>query len=283
VVVWLILAVAGCGSEPDTSPVRIKHWTASELGTSFVQYRIDEGTMHVTLQVTNKTDRVIDIASLALHWSGLVPQPVSRQGDYPLPAGATVAFPIDLKGLRCSGGTERPAAYVAASGRTGTLPLDRTGESLLRDFRRRGCNDAAVRAAADISFGASWRSAGAAPSAGLRGSLVLHRRSNGEAVTITSMSGSVLLDLAAVSKRRPIAVLGADQQILSVPVVVRSNGRCDQHALGQSSQTFLLHVGVRVGTTSTLLIVKASRSGQQQIATNVKISCKQQNQRNAAH
>jgi hypothetical protein len=280
-VISVVLAVFGCGSESGSEP-RPRPWSNTELGASFIQFRPDEGTLHVAVSVTNKTRRTIDVTGVALRWSGVRNQPITPQDGGEVIPGTTVSFFIDLAGLSCGGGHERPKAYVVASGRRAILPIDKVGEGLLRDLWRRGCADDAVRAVADISLGRTWRAAGPTATAGLRGTLVMtrHRTAGGQPgplVTITSMTGSVLLDLVPVVHRHPFGVLLPTQNSRAIPVIIRSNRRCDQHALGQSTQTFLLRVGVTTGKTSTLIIVTPDRALRQQIGRNISTACKIEN------
>jgi hypothetical protein len=83
----------------------------------------------------------------------------------------------------------------------------------------------------------------------------------------------VLLDLLPLRRTTPVGVLAPGQRVLDVPVVIRSNGRCDDHALGQSSQTFLLRVGVRVGSTTTQLIVSPDDRAEARIKRQIDAAC----------
>jgi hypothetical protein len=276
-VTFVMTLVAACGTQSRQS-THTPRWVQSQLGASFVQFRSDEGTRHVAISVTNKTRQTIHVTGVQLRWSGVTSQPVTRQDNDVIP-GTTVAFFVDLQGLRCDRGDERPRALVIASGRTGLLTIDRPGERFLRDVWRRGCADQAVRAAADLAFGSTWQAAGSTPAAGLRGALLMTRRQPGPTVTITSFSGSVLLDLLPVVGHRPIGVLQRGHQRLVIPVVIRSSRLCTQHALSQSTQTFLLRVGVKTGDTSTLIIVSPDTATQDKIKRNIERSCQIQNRR----
>jgi len=275
-VTCVLTLVAACGTQSRQS-THTPRWVQSQLGASFVQFRSDEGTRHVAISVTNKTRQTIHVTGVQLHWSGVTSQPVTRQDNDVIP-GTTVAFFVDLQGLRCDRGDERPRALVIASGRTGLLTIERSGERFLRDVWRRGCADAAVRAAASIGFARAWRAAGPAPAAGLRGTLLVTRRQAGPRVTITGFQGSVLLDFIPVLDRRPIGVVPPGQHSLAIPVIIRSSRLCTQHALSQSTQTFLLRVGVTTGDTSTLIIVSPDTATQDKIKRNIERSCQIQRQ-----
>jgi hypothetical protein len=268
---------AACSS---SGPAADSHGTSSlsrglsarDIVGSFIQYRIDEGTRHAAIRVTNKTSKPIDVTRVALRWSGVAARPPTPVDNEVTP-GATVDYFFDLGTPRCQRGQGPPRAQVTADGSTVVVPVDRVGTGLLRDLWRRACATAAVDAAADIRFDTHWRPAGKRVEDGLRGTLVLVRRRPGVTVRVTSLQGSVLLDLSPLRRTTPIAELPPGQPRQVVPVVVGSNGRCDDHALGQSSQTFLLRVGVSVGTTTTQLVVSPDLAAQARIKQQIVTAC----------
>jgi hypothetical protein len=272
----LALAVAcssrGPDADSDGESSRSYGLAAHDIVGSFIQYRIDEGTRHAAIRVTNKTSKPIDVTRVALRWSGVAARPPTPVDNAVTP-GATVDYFFDLGRPRCHRGQEPPRAQVTADGSTVVVPVDRVGTGLLRDLRRRACATAAVHAAANIRFGPGWRPAGKKVEDGLRGTLVIVRREPAVTVRVTALEGSVLLDLSAVRRTTPIAVLAPGQQRRVVPVVVGSNGRCDDHALSQSSQTFLLRVGVRVRTTTTQLVVSPAVADQARISRQIVTAC----------
>jgi hypothetical protein len=270
------LATACSSSSPTADPSSASSpshgLSARDIVGSFIQYRIDEGTRHAAIRVTNKTSTSIDVTRIALRWSGIAARPPTPVDNEVAP-GATVDYFFDLGTPRCDRGREPPLAQVTADGSTVVVPVDRVGTGLLRDLWRRACATASVDAAAGVRFGRGWRPAGPAVDDGLRGTLMIVRREPGVTVRVTSLEGSVLLDLSPVRRTTPVAVLAPGQQRRIVPVVVGSNGRCDDHALSQSSQTFLLRVGVRVGTTTTQLIVSPALADQARIKRQIAAAC----------
>jgi hypothetical protein len=85
---------------------------------------------------------------------------------------------------------------------------------------------------------------GAGEKPSLRGRLVMARRQAGQAVELRSLGGSVLIDLRPAGDLVDLDV-GAERAV--TPVLLSSSGRCDAHALGGSTQTFLLSAYVRLG------------------------------------
>jgi hypothetical protein len=82
----------------------------------------------------------------------------------------------------------------------------------------------------------------------LPGAVVVRRRAGSrEPLSILDLAGSVLLELAPVDGRSVLpARLAARDDVLRLPVLIGSVHRCDAHALGQSSQTFLFSIYVRL-------------------------------------
>jgi hypothetical protein len=75
-------------------------------------------------------------------------------------------------------------------------------------------------------------------------------------VRVVDLGGSVLIDLVPREGRRVLPELlarGAPRAVL--PVLLGSAHRCDPHALGQSSQTFLISAYVRAGRSPTLRVI----------------------------
>ncbi len=272
----LALAAACSSSGPeagsDGASSRSHGLSARDIVGSFIQYRIDEGSLHAAIRVTNKTSKPIDVTRVALRWSGVAARPPTPVDNEVTP-GATVDYFFNLGTPRCHRGQEPPRAQVTADGSTVVVPVDRVGTGLLRDLWRRACATAAVTAAADIRFSPGWRPAGSKVEDGLRGTLVIVRREPAVTVRVTSLAGSVLLDLSPLRRTTPIAVLAPGQSRQVVPVVVGSNGRCDDHSLSQSSQTFLLRVGVSVGATTTQLVVSPDLAAQARIKRQIVTAC----------
>ena len=91
----------------------------------------------------------------------------------------------------------------------------------------------------------------------LRGTLVLTRRQGDEPIAVTQVEGSVLFDLSTVGN----AVLASGAQRAVVPIEVGTGGRCDPHARGQSTQTFLFRAFFMLGDSDPVgrLVVPTRR------------------------
>jgi hypothetical protein len=82
----------------------------------------------------------------------------------------------------------------------------------------------------------------------LPGAVVLRHRDGATArVRIVDLGGSVLLELLPRDGRAALpGELAGDRDQVAFPVLLGSAHRCDAHARGQSSQTFLLSAYLRL-------------------------------------
>ena len=269
------VTLAGCTStgpaapEPSTEP-------APDITARVIQYRLDEGTREVDVQISNADTAALRISVEGLDWPGVVSP--SRGNRARFEPGQTIDLPVTLGRFRCGGvdvsGKPIVTLRVRAAGRVErTVRVAAGGRGLLTRLRASDCQRRALARVVDIDYAPDW-SYVRDPEPGVRATVVFTRRSPG-AVSVVGMSGSVLLDFRPTQPAgRPLLVIPPRQPIARLPVLVTSSGRCDAHALGGSTQTFLLSAFVRNGdgpTQRVLLVPDAS--AQRQILTMISRSC----------
>ncbi|NUO96321.1 MAG: hypothetical protein HOW59_00145 [Nonomuraea sp.] len=162
----------------------------------------------------------------------------TERTDLRIPYGRAVCSPTGLPEVR-------PATVVAHL-RTGNEPLRRVvlkvphPSPLLTRLLRDECSEFLVKQAADIEFGPEWKQVGKA----MRGSLTVTRRGAGT-VALTDVGWTTHYIATPDSKKRPLAVLGAAQQRLEVPLAL-TPGRCDPHAFAEAKKAFQFPVRASV-------------------------------------
>ncbi len=227
------------------------------LSATLDQYREDVAEERIRIRIENSSAVMVRVETLQLAWPGLTPMP-------PEPVGFNVQPRMKVGLLTtygtavCSEPAQVPesvpdlpiAATVESSAGTITFPVTDPLD-VLRRLYEPSCERQAIDAAATIEFGKSWVDAGTNPPR-LDGTLVLTRNRSDAAVTVTGLSGSVLL--LFTSDALP-ATMTPDQDRLEIPVSM-TNGRCDGHALGESKQTYLFQMGVQIdGADASRLLV----------------------------
>ncbi len=242
-----LLALSGCTSSPGRETVR-----DARLAVSVSQSRFDEGTRQLRAAVTNTGDTGIHVESAGIAWSGFAPRAVPVP-DGELGAGETVGLVLEYGEPRCDGpGTDPPAMGVVVDGAEQDVPLERDDARGLMRLHVRACAQQRLERSVDVSLRLRREPVTRAGEEYLPGSVVLRRRAGStDELTVLDLAGSVLLELAPRDGRSVLpARLGAEDDVLRLPVLVGSVHRCDAHALGQSSQTFLFSIYVKLADAS---------------------------------
>jgi hypothetical protein len=217
------------------------------LHASVAQFRFDEGTHNLKAGVTNSGRSDIRVDRATIVWPGFA-FPTVELPDDPVPPGETAAFTIAYGAPRCAPlvGAE-PVLVADVDGRTRRLPLHVDEPGLLGRLRVKACGQQRLDAVARVHLRLATRTVHKAGEEYLPGVIVLRRRAAGGALHIVDLGGSVLIDLVPRDGPRALpATLPSGRSLLRFPVLFGSAHRCDAHALGQSSQTFLLSAYVRV-------------------------------------
>lgn len=241
VAVLVAIGSVGCSINEEPQPPEPVA-AAPDVTVSVLQQRVDESTRTVGVEATNRGSTPVHVSSVRLSGGGLdaAPTPV----DTDLQPGLTVALRTSYGSPNC---TDRSAAVTATleiDGRVVDLPVDAAGEEEVDRLLDVDCARRTLAATAAVRLPGPYRSVTVDGEPRLRGRLVLQRRAGGEAVDVRSLGGSVLIDLTPVGGLRDLGE-GTDRAV--TPVLLGSSGRCDAHALGGSTQTFLLSAYVRLG------------------------------------
>ena len=280
-VALLLVGAPGCGGDSPPSSAAVSSTAASStrthgatpnldaslgIGASVAQYRRDEAVGVVQLKAVAGPDTPPSLVTSAqLRWDGMTPVPPvevdtaltsGRRVDLPAPLGAAACGPL---GDVAPG--DSPSAPPLGDGvirltldapgerrgvtRTVDAPLLPSAEAPLRRIFEHDCQRQSMRRAVEVGLSSRWRRSdtGGIPTA--EGTLVLTRGATDQPISITSVNGSVLLNLSLADGDPPTMAPG--QERLEVPVRVTSSGRCDGHALGGSSQTYTLQAGIEIG------------------------------------
>jgi hypothetical protein len=133
-------------------------------------------------------------------------------------------------------------------GRSRRLPLRVEDPGLLVRLQAKACAEQRLADAARVDLRLATRTVELDGEEYLPGDVVLRRRDGSAApVRIVDLGGSVLLELLPRGGRAALpGVLAGDRDVLAFPVLLGSAHRCDAHARGQSSQTFLLSAYLRL-------------------------------------
>jgi hypothetical protein len=220
------------------------------LSVTVVQQRIDEATRIVGVEATNHTSATVHVSAIRLSGAGLVGHAVARDTD--LQPGVTVAMRTSYGRPDCDDRAGRVVAHLDVDGRTVDYPVDADGQDWMRRLLDADCAGLELEETAAVRLSGPYRPAVVNGEPRLRARLVVTRLSPGDAVDVRALDGSVLLDLRPAG---PLVDLLADDQRAVTPVLLGSNGRCDAHALGGSTQTFLLAAFVRLGDTPQQRVV----------------------------
>jgi len=248
-----VLAGAGCSSPSAPNPAP----GPGPLVASVTQFRFDEGTRNLKAGVTNDSDTDIRVSQATIAWDGFAFPTVPVTGGVVHP-GQTAAFSIAYGAPQCSAPPRaEPRLVAVVNGRTLRLPLRVEDPRLLLRLHAKACDAERLDAAATVRLRLAARTTRVGGVEYLPGRLVLtHRPGATDLVLIVDLGGSVLLDLLPRGGRRSLpGELAGERRELAFPVLLGSAHRCDAHALGQSSQTFLISAYVRIGSEPTQRVI----------------------------
>ena len=261
VLVAACVALAGCSGGDDGTPATgdgplpVRSITITPtpgprgIFTSFIQQRFDEGSDRAQVRIVNNTDRTLRVRRVGLVWPGY--DGGLQRAHTVVNPGATLDIRYLLPAPRCH--VDAPAVQPVGVFTTPTGRVRRTmtddGLRFLARIWQSSCNLERVRRTVRIAWGERWRDD---DDAGPRlvGALELARSAGRDPVSVESLQGSVLFDLALAGER----TLHRGARRAAVPVDV-TPGRCDEHARSQSMQTFTFRLWVRVGRREPAVIV----------------------------
>lgn len=273
--VGLIMFGGGCSSET-TSPTvettritngadtvggggntRAREWTQG-VRASVVQQRIDEGTRRIGIEVSVDDKTSLYVVGVQLESPGFETVAVTSK-DTAFAPGQVIDLTTVYGKPRCDGadptkGLTAVLSLKEPAGRKQTLevPVTAAGAGLIRRLHDAECARFRLQQAASINY-ADFTRASVDGAEVLAGALEFERPEqggSGEVVLIDSLSGSVLFHFLPLEEETPgyVARLVPSAERLRLRVLIGSNGRCDQHARSQSTQTFLFSAYVQVGS-----------------------------------
>jgi hypothetical protein len=251
---WLLLLVTmatACSNAGDGTSTSDE---GARLSAALQQYREDEVKHIVKIQLTNTGSSDVVVSQLRLAWPGL--RSSATAPDYPLGAGQEAALPVPYSEASCPRGSTGPPAehpVAIATIRSGTgerevrlTPTDTEG--VLARIWTADCRRQALDAAVDVRFGDTWAPTVVAGVPGLEGTIEVRRKDAPADVSVTGISGSVLLDIVPVGEAGdPLLRLGPGQPAGELPVAVTTSHRCDGHAIGESKKPYEFNVQVALG------------------------------------
>lgn len=233
----VLCAGAGACSNQASSPSQAQPavWTAT-----FEQDRPDQASRNADVKLTNTRDVEVTVDGVRLRWSGYRRGPF-QPTDMTYSAGHIHRLDVRLPRPRCGHTPADPPRVEArlVDGSTDSATLDAAGAALLRRLWQRDCQEYLLQEEVHVSL-ERWRLERRQGELVLLGDLAARRGSSAAQATLVETRGSVLLDFEPEDTDHLLLRRGA--QSGSVPVVVSSIGRCDPHALGQSTQTFTLRL-----------------------------------------
>lgn len=246
------------------------------LFASVAQYRFDEGTRRLKAGVTNNGGRGIRVTRAGIDWEGL-DFPQVRLPDEPILPGQTAAFTIAYGEPRCARRAETPPVLTAVvDGRSRRLPLHVDSPGLLGRLRAKACAEQRLDRVASVDLQLPARTQVVEGREHLPGELVVrHRPGATDRVLVVDLGGSVLIELVPRGGRAALpASLLPDRRELRFPVLLGSAHRCDPHALGQSSQTFVISAYLRLeGRPTQRVVLPLSRAEQELLTGIVRRDC----------
>jgi hypothetical protein len=249
--------VAGCtsGGTPPPAPSAPTPTPALRLDASVTQFRSDEGTRRLKAGVTNQGSGDVRVTRATIEWAPLAFPTLDLPGEVVHP-GQTAAFAITYGRPDCVAPTRTAPVLVAeVDGTERRLPLRVEDPALLRRLQAKACAAERLHRSASVRFRLGTRTVRVAGEEYLPGRLVLSRRAGATPVRVVDLEGSVLITLVPRDGRPALpATLGRQSRVV-LPLLFGSAHRCDAHALGQSTQTFLLSAYLRLGSGPTQRLV----------------------------
>lgn len=258
-----LLVAAGCSGDVPDVPGRTtsSRTTAApsppaspvSFHATLLQYRPDEGTNRIEVELTNRGKDPVTVRAVRIVWVAGVKGAPRTPKDTAYAAGQTIDLTTTYGTAVCDRPppTEPPKAVATlGDGRTIEVTLDRHGSGMLKRFRDRDCALEQLHRTASISLGQTFHSVHIGGAEYLSGDLVLRRTDGGDvstAVTVSTLTGSVLLTFTAPPTSPLPATLEPRQARLEVPVLIGSTLLCTEHGRSQSTQTYLLSAYVRLG------------------------------------
>ncbi len=234
------------------------------LEVSVSQFRFDEGTRNLRAAITNAGTADVTVTEATIAWPGFG-RHVADLEPKQLAPGDTVGFSLQYGEPRCPAEKDAaPAMAAVVDGEEHVVRLDEDDAAEIRRLHERECLVHDLERAADVELDLADRTTTAAGGEYLGGDIVV-RPHGGSTITLVDLAGSVLLRLEAPGGL-PVRV-SPSAAVTRIPVRISPAGRCDPHALGNSSQTFLFGIHVRLGDKPPQRVVRFPTSTERRLLT----------------
>jgi hypothetical protein len=236
--------LAACSTQQAQPP----RGPAPDLDASITQFRHEEGTRNLRAGVTNLGDTTVTVTGAMIDWVGFESTSVDLE-PWTLSPGDTAGFSMEYGDARCENApTTQPHLRVVVDGVQRRLPLRVEDPELFERLYQKECAARRLANAGSVTLQLADAPIVVDGEEYLPGAIVILRKPGSTAeITIVDLGGSVLLRLTPRSGPGELpARLEPGRDALRLPVLVGSAHRCDAHALGNSSQTFLLSAYVRL-------------------------------------
>lgn len=245
------MPLAGCSDSGDDGDTPDRGLSLDGVSLSFIQIRLDEGTPNAQLRVVNETDHDLAVTGVGLDWPGF--------GDFlvdyttTVVAGRTLDLRFELPTPTCEPADDPVVGRLRVADGDGSAEvvdeLDESGAGYVTRIWDRWCQEIRVTEGVTLTYGDDWRIEGAGRRARLVGELTLERGEEAGPIELTHLRGSVLLELHLPERAQ--LPPGTDRTTVPLVMVVP---RCDEHALTESSQTFLFLAQLRFGDDAVAAI-----------------------------
>ena len=217
-----------------------------------IQNRLDVAKGIFQVQLVNGTSELVDVAAVQFVWDGLT-TPISYRANR-LDAGTRIDYPVTLSPANCSGdGTQATmpdpqSAIVRVTTRDGQI-IDVPVYDV-KHFARKlyldDCERQYINTQVDIQF-ADLHEVTLEGRPVTEGVLRLTRRQSSDTIIVKFISNTINFTFVPLGEDQgSVATLPADQEMVVVSIRF-IEGRCDAHALSESSQPFKFYAVLDLG------------------------------------
>ena len=216
------------------------------------QNRLDVAKEIFQVKLINGTPDSVDVIAVQFVWDGLTTAIAYRENS--ILAGDRIDFPVPLAPANCSGDgmqgsmpdlLSAVAEVTLRGGQVLEVPVFDV-ENFARNLYLKDCERQHIIRAVDIQF-ADIHEVTFDGRPVTEGVLRLTRRQSLDTIEVTFISNTIIFTFVSLgASQNSVATLRSDQSIVEVPVRF-IEGRCDAHALSESSQPFNFYAVVQLG------------------------------------
>lgn len=228
--------------------------TGVELTATATRSSLFDSQRTFRLELTNEGDVSVTVASVQLDSPLFEPVPASPR-DTQLAPGQRLLLPVPYGPSICPG-AGRSNLVTVVSGDEVVVPLGQVPVGVMDALHEVECDEAAVRDAADVDFGADWTSTGPRSA---RGDIVVETHGETE-VTVDGVRGNIVFGVRVADTDPPLLTVAGAGEVGRLPLELVVD-RCDTHALIESKRTFKFPLEVRLDGGPPALVVLEAEPG----------------------